>query len=172
VRNIYLVGFMGAGKTAVGGALARRLGRDFVDLDERLEACFGMTIREIFVKRGEAAFRHAERAELAATTRSGGLVVATGGGAFSSAENRRLIDASGGLSVFLDVPWEVMLRRLDGKTADRPKWIDASDARRLYEDRLSSYRTASIHLELTGDESADAVAARIEQTTSERACVS
>ncbi|MGD8440181.1 MAG: shikimate kinase [Holophagae bacterium] len=172
MRNIYLVGFMGAGKTAVGGAVARRLGRDFVDLDQRLEEHFGMTIREVFASRGEAAFRRAERAELAAATGQSGLVVATGGGTFSSTENRRLIDASGGLSVFLDVPWEVIVSRLAGDTASRPKWVDATDARRLYERRLESYRTASIHLELAGDERAEAIAAQIEDVAPERACAS
>jgi len=163
---------MGAGKSAVGRAVARLTGRVFTDLDEAIEERQGMTIPEIFSAHGEAEFRRIEHMELARVTREHNLVVATGGGAFSSADNRRLIDATGGLSVFLDLPWSAIERRLEGKVQGRPKWQDSDQARRLYDARLADYRTAAIHLSMDGDETVEEIAGRIEKTLLEIACVS
>ncbi len=170
--NIYLVGFMGAGKSAVGRAVARRLARDFVDLDAAVEGRLGMAIPEIFSTRGEAGFRAAETEELERTTGRDRLVVATGGGAFSNAANRRLIERSGGTSVFLDVPWRAIRRRLDDGTDGRPKWVDDDHARCLLEQRRPDYDSASVRLELAGDESPDEVASRIEAALAEHPCAS
>jgi shikimate kinase len=174
VRNLYLVGFMGAGKSAVGRALARLTSRVFLDLDEAIEERMSMSIPEVFSARGEAEFRRIEHTELRATSERQNLVVATGGGAYSSADNRRLIDDCGGLSVFLDPPWSVIERRLAGETVGRPKWIDGDQARSLYDARLDDYRTATVHIPIDGDESPDEIAGRVERALSETetACVS
>jgi shikimate kinase len=172
VRNIYLVGFMGAGKSSVGRALADRLDRVFFDLDEAIEARLGMPIPEIFATLGEDAFRRAEAEEVEMTTDRAGLVVATGGGAFASAGNRRLIHGSGGVSVFLDPPWEVIRRRIDAESSSRPKWTDHDQARRLMTSRRPDYLRASIHLQLDGDEGPVQVAERIAGVLSELACAS
>ena len=119
--NIYLVGFMGAGKTSIGEPLAAKLGAHFVDLDERLAGRFGCTISEVFVDRGEAFFRAAETEELKEVALETGHVVATGGGAFASEENRRIIETSG-VSVYLEVPWAALGRRLAGDNGRRPMY--------------------------------------------------
>lgn len=172
MSNIYLVGFMGAGKTATGRALARRLGCSLVDLDEAVEERMGMSIREIFKDRGEEVFREAETAELERMTLHTDLVVATGGGTFSSPANRRMIDRSGGISVFLDPPWEAICGRLGGSDHNRPKWIDERHARTLFIRRRSDYLLAGIHIELRGAESPDEVADRITVALTEAACAS
>jgi shikimate kinase len=172
VQNIYLVGFMGSGKSVVGRALARRLGCGFVDVDAAVEARLGMSIPEVFATRGEDGFRTVETEELSRTTGSRELVVATGGGAFSIAENRRLIHDSGGVSVFLDVPWAVIASRLRSAAASRPKWVDDAHARRLFDDRQVDYRSASVRLRLTGDETPDEIAGRIAGEVTETACAS
>jgi shikimate kinase len=172
VSNIYLVGFMGAGKTATGRLVADRLGRVFVDLDEAIEAREGRSIREIFTHRGESAFRDAETAELEAMTLRTDLVVATGGGAYSSPTNRRMIRRSGGVSVFLDPPWEAICERLGGGHGGRPKWIDERHARTLYLQRRSDYLLAEIRIEPGDGESAAEVADRVSVALAEATCAS
>jgi shikimate kinase len=100
------------------------------------------------------------------------LVVATGGGAFSSPDNRRLIEDCGGVSVFLDPPWSVIERRLEGETEHRPNWVDGSQARALYEARAVDYQLSAIHLRIDDGDTPEAIAGRIEAALSETACVS
>lgn len=156
--NIYLVGFMGAGKTSVGERLATRLGARFFDLDERISRDFGCPISEVFQKRGEPDFRAVEADVLRELCAQDGLVVATGGGAFSSDGNRKMIEQSGGISVYLDVPWAVLRRRLELDNTDRPVYRDSEQARKLFEERLPMYRRATISVSLTGDETPDEAA--------------
>ena len=170
MRSIYLVGFMGTGKSSVGRALASKLGLRFVDLDAILAEEAGVTIPEIFARDGETVFRLAEREALRMTTRLGPTVVATGGGAFCSAENQKLIHGSGGVSVFLDTPWDAIVRRLPGANPDRPMYVSPDHARRLFEEREPHYRKASVTLSVSGDEPPADVATRIVDAVSEVAC--
>jgi len=163
---------MGAGKTAVGRVLADRLERIFFDLDEAIEGRMGMSIPEIFATQGEDAFRQAESDEVEMTTDRKGLVVATGGGAFESAENRRFIHGSGGVSIFLEPPWKAIRSRVEDAASTRPKWVDEKQARNLYENRLPTYRLASLHLDLDGGETPNEVAALIVDELSELTCAS
>ena len=172
MSNIYLVGFMGAGKTATGRVVADRLGRVFVDLDEAIEKRAGLSIREIFTTHGESAFRDAESAELERTTLRTDLVVSTGGGAFSNPANRRMIRRCGGAAVFLDLPWEAICKRLGGGDGGRPKWIDERHARTLFIQRRPDYLLAETHIELEGSESPGDVADRIALALPEVACAS
>jgi len=163
---------MGAGKSAVGQVLAVRLNRVFFDMDMAIEARAGMPISEIFATLGEAAFRMAEDDEVEMTTDRKGLVVATGGGAFTSRRNRQLIHGSGGVSVFLDPPWETIRSRLAGATSSRPKWVDDAQARELYDSRMPTYRMASVHIDLDGGEDPDETADRIVDALEEISCAS
>jgi shikimate kinase len=172
VSNLYLVGFMGAGKSEVGQLVAQLMDRRFVDLDEAVEAQFDLPIPEIFASSGESAFREAETEELRRTTSSCDLVVATGGGAFSTPGNRRLIRDTGGVSVYLDAPWELILERLGGDHGGRPKWIDDDRAYELYRRRLADYRSATLHIRLAPRDSAEEVAGRIVEALREIPCAS
>ncbi|MEW6337602.1 MAG: shikimate kinase [Acidobacteriota bacterium] len=158
--RVFLVGFMGAGKSATGRALARRLASLFVDLDERVEAGLGMPVPEIFRSLGEAAFRSEEARQLAACARFSDLVVATGGGTFAFAENRAVI-ARLGVSVFLDPTWEDVLRRIPGKREERPLFSSPEAALELYRRRLPSYRAADLRVRPEPGEDAEVVAGRI-----------
>lgn len=107
--NIYLVGPMGSGKTAVGRALAKALDRPFYDSDAEIERRTGVDIRFIFEKEGEARFRAREREILAELTQLDGIVLATGGGAVLEPENRRRLAETGVvvyLKVTLDQQWQ------------------------------------------------------------------
>ena len=158
--RVYLVGFMGAGKSTVGRALSARLGVPFVDLDEAFEALYGGTIRRAFEEKGEAWFRERETELLRGTEALPAAVVALGGGTFTFPENR-LVVRRAGRSVFLDVPFAVIEDRLGAKSADRPLFRSLEDARALYDARLSSYRLSDGILQLGGDESVETVVERI-----------
>ena len=116
--NIVLVGPMGAGKSAVGALLARRLDLPFVDLDASVEAEAGARIADLFRDEGEAAFRARESALLARCLAANGQVVATGGGAVLAASNRRQL-VERGLVAWLQADPAAQLRRLEG-SRDRP----------------------------------------------------
>ena len=161
VRNIYLVGFMGVGKSSVGAALAARLGRQFIDLDERLRERFAASIPEVFAVHGEDVFRAAETDELARCVDKQGAVVATGGGTFCIRANREIISESKGVSVYLDLPWEELDRRLAADNSGRPKYDHAEQARSLFEERQPEYRHADVVIALEGSEDPDEVADRV-----------
>jgi len=161
--RIYLVGFMGSGKTALGRRVASRLGIPFVDLDEEIERTSGLTVRSIFETHGEPAFRERESAFLEGTEALPHAIVSTGGGSFVSEANRRRMSRLG-TAVFLDAPFETVRERLAGKT-DRPLFTTAEQAARLFAEREPFYRMAPVGVALTGresiDESADKVLAAV-----------
>ena len=114
-RSIVLVGLMGSGKTAIGRRLAQRLGLEFVDSDNEIEWAAGMPIPEIFSRYGEAYFRDGERRVMARLLVDGTRVIATGGGAFMTAETRARI-AEFGVSIWLKGDFEVLWRRVRKRT--------------------------------------------------------
>lgn len=149
--GIYLVGFMGSGKSTVGRLLAERLGWDFVDLDEQIERLAGCTIATVFEEQGEAAFRDLEHRALRAQTGEvhcgRARVVALGGGAFAFENNRRLI-ADSGLSVWLDASAEALWERVQSAT-HRPLAQDQASFTRLLESRREAYGQADLTLDAT-----------------------
>jgi shikimate kinase len=158
--RVFLVGFMGSGKSTTGRALARRLGTLFWDLDARIEARLGMTVAEAFSGHGEAVFRQEEGKQLAACGRLPSLVVAAGGGTFCFEANRAVMQRLG-VSVFLDVPWGEVLRRLPGKREERPLFSSPEQAHSLFVARLPLYRMADVQVRPEEGEDAEALAARI-----------
>jgi shikimate kinase len=146
VSRTFLVGFMGSGKSAVGRALAELAGLPFVDTDEAVERAEGMTIEEIFRRRGEGAFREAEWNVLQALEGTEPAVVATGGGLFLGVENRRLVRRLGH-SVWLDVSLEVAASRLKPAWG-RPLWSqDPLTLRSLFERRRAAYALAEVRVD-------------------------
>ena len=168
--KVFLVGFMGAGKSSVGEALGLHLDSLFVDLDDRLSERFQASIPDVFERHGEAAFRAAEREELAVCAGLHNVVVATGGGAFCDDENRTIIHSSGGVSVFLDLPWQVLRERLEGDHTDRPMYDSAARAQALFEERLPHYRRAVVTAFLDGTEAPGEVVDQVVQALQEAPC--
>jgi thiamine-phosphate pyrophosphorylase len=157
--RIYLVGFMGCGKTAIGRRLAVRLGLPFVDVDAEIERASGLTVRALFEESGEPAFRQREAVFLAGTESLSSAVVATGGGAYIPEANRRAMRRLGRV-VFLDVPFPVLSGRLSGKT-DRPLFQSVEQAARLFAQRDPFYRIGSLRVKLEGTETLDEAADRV-----------
>jgi shikimate kinase len=155
--KVYLVGFMGAGKTTVARAMARRLDWRLADIDTLIEAREHQTVADLFVKRGEPYFRTVERAVLVGQLEARHSIVATGGGTFVDPENRLLIN-NDGMSVWLDVPLNQLIQRVpvDGR---RPLAADRVEFERLYNARRAAYAQAHHRI----DAATAPVAAIVEQ---------
>lgn len=145
-RAVFLLGFMGAGKTSVGEVLAAQLGWRFIDLDERIEARAGKRIADIFRDSGEGEFRRVEKEELRQVLvqlrAAGGAVVALGGGAFVQPENAGLLAESGARCVFLDAPVEALWQRAQAAQGERPLAVSENHFRQLYAARRPRYMEA------------------------------
>jgi shikimate kinase len=146
--KIYLVGFMGAGKTTTARALGRVLGWRVEDLDERIEMRERRTIAGIFAQHGEPYFRQLERQALTELLPERHIIVATGGGTFAEADNRAVMLADGRVA-WLDVPLETVIERLpaDGR---RPLAADRTQLAQLYARRQLTYAHAHVRIDATG----------------------
>jgi shikimate kinase len=169
-RHIYLTGFMGAGKSTVGRALAQRLGWAFVDLDSKIESRCRMPIPRIFTERGEEWFRQQEHEALEAIPGSADTVVAVGGGALQRPDNRRLMRRRG-ITVWLDVPFSLILQRLgdDGRLT-RPLFTDQEAARALFEERRPQYARADRVIQIRAQRQPDDLARDIETLIGKPSC--
>jgi shikimate kinase len=143
--KIYLVGFMAAGKSTLAQALARRLGWRVEDVDLLIEARERRTVADIFAREGEPYFRSIERQVIWSLLPQRHTVIATGGGTFMDSETRAAINADG-VSVWIDVPFEVLLNRIpaDGR---RPLANDRVQMALLYETRRLAYEQAQVRLD-------------------------
>ncbi len=162
--GIYLVGFMGSGKTTIGAKLADELGWHFGDLDEDIVLGHKLSISEIFDLHGEPGFREIERIALRARVRavqSGRpVVLALGGGTFVDAENNRLL-AENGVSVWLDCPFERIRARI-GDGTGRPLARDARRFEELFHSRRAEYSRCDYRVSVDTDDAAIVTAAVLE----------
>ena len=144
---MYLVGFMGAGKTTVARALGRRLDWRVEDIDERIEARERRTVSSIFAQQGEPYFRQVERQVLHDLIPLRNAIVATGGGTFADADNRSVMLADGAV-VWLEVP---LTRVFDRVPADglRPLAVDRAQLERLFQVRQLEYAQAHLRVDAT-----------------------
>ena len=143
--KLYLVGFMGAGKSTVGRALAKRLDWRLEDIDERIEQRERRDIAAIFRQDGEPYFRSIEREEVIALLPARGAVIATGGGTIVDPVTREMMLRDGAV-VWLDASLATVLDRvpLDGR---RPLAADRIEMERLYNQRLMAYGHAHLRVD-------------------------
>jgi shikimate kinase len=144
-KTVVMVGMMGAGKTAVGRALALRLGVPFLDSDAEIEAAANMSVPEIFNRDGEPFFRLKETQVIARLLDEQRGILSTGGGAFLSAENRENISAKG-VSIWLDADIDLLWNRVRHK--DTRPLLKTPDPKatltQLFEQRVPQYKLADI----------------------------
>ncbi len=161
-KTVVMVGMMGAGKTAVGTALARLLGVEFCDSDDEIVRAADRSIAEIFERDGEAFFRARESEVIARLLRGRPCVLSTGGGAFLAEANRRLIHDVG-VSVWLRADLELLWQRVRHKTT-RPLLRTPNPRetlRTLYEARLPFYAEADLVVDASAELSVEDMAERV-----------
>jgi shikimate kinase len=157
--GIYLVGFMGAGKSTVGRMLADEIGWRFGDVDDDIEARQRRTIQQLFADLGEEEFRRMEHDAIAGWVRgvrSGNpLVLSLGGGAFTRSDNIDLL-CENGVTIWLDTSFSIVRRRVSHSN-HRPLARDPRKFEQLYHDRREQYAKADYRVELNQDNSRLAV---------------
>lgn len=141
MTRILLVGFMAAGKTTLGKALAKDLGLQFVDLDLYIESRYHATVSQIFAERGEEGFRQIERNMLHEVAEFEDVVIATGGGTPCFFDNMEYMNAQG-TTVFLDASVDVIFTRLTIARTQRPLVAGKTD------EELRSYITETLNRRL------------------------
>lgn len=147
--RVFLIGFMGSGKSHTSRTLAALLGAPFIDLDEWLEIKHGRTINEFFRAEGEAAFRQAESDMLRQLTTLPAFVMATGGGAPCHHDNINWMKDHG-LVIYLDTPTDILVERLKGEARERPLIKDippdglADFINNKLAERIAYYREAHV----------------------------
>lgn len=161
-KTVVLVGMMGAGKTAVGGALARRLGAEFLDSDTEIERAANMSVTDIFERDGEAFFRARESEILLRLLTGRPCILSTGGGAFLAEANRQAI-AAHGVAVWLRADLETLWSRVRHKTT-RPLLRTAdpkATLREIYDRRTPVYALAGLAVDSAAQGSVDEMADKV-----------
>lgn len=161
-KNIYLTGFMGAGKTSIGKVLAKKLHASFYDTDKLIEKALGMTISDVFKQKGEAFFREEEVKIISELAQKQQLVVSVGGGAILREENRTVF--SQGIWIFLNTSFDILKKR-SLRSGKRPlAQTLPEEFEKLYKSRLPLYNQASFVVDtarLNKDQVCDVIIAKI-----------
>ncbi|WP_299731307.1 shikimate kinase [uncultured Tateyamaria sp.] len=161
-KTIVMVGMMGAGKTAVGRALAQRLGVPFLDSDAEIEAAASRTVQEIFARDGEPFFRAKETQVISRLLDAERGILSTGGGAFLAQENRENISARG-VSVWLNADLDLLWQRVRHK--DTRPLLRTPDPRatlaEIYDARVPLYALADVSVQSLPDVSIDDMVNRV-----------
>lgn len=169
MKNIYLIGMMGSGKTTTGRALAKLLALPFVDLDEQIVERAGLSVNEIFKTQGEPYFRRLESELLSQASSKSDQVIATGGGIVVDPANTSRMKRTG-LILYLKTSLEVLWERVKEKK-DRPL-LSGSDPQKalaaLFYGRTPIYETSSDKVFLTDGKSPEAAALEIYKTCFEK----
>ena len=161
--NIFLVGLMGAGKTSVGRQLARRLGKTFYDCDHEIERATGVKVAVIFEIEGETGFRAREAKTLAELVKHRDIVLATGGGAVLSADNRKQLSENGVVIYLRAAPADLWSRTRHDRNRPLLKTGDPmARLQQLYDERDPLYRQVADIVVDTGSQSLGSLAHKLE----------
>jgi shikimate kinase len=163
--KIFMIGFMGCGKSLIGKKLSDRLGYNFIDTDQMIEQRFGDDIPAVFKKHGEKGFRQAENDAIHEIIKKpGNFVISSGGGMPCSEENLMLINFFG-TTIYLKRDIDDLAEILKDQTHHRPLLTQSPDLKTtisyLLDERESSYNLAKYIVEITPDQNCDQVVDRI-----------
>lgn len=139
MMKVYLIGFMGSGKSFLGRQLASQLELDFLDLDEQIEKKAGMAISQIFERHGEDHFRELEQTVLQETKESARTIISTGGGAPCFFDNMEWMNQQG-LTIYLQTTPTLLADRLQSEMAHRPllAHLSTTELIQFIEDKVAS----------------------------------
>jgi shikimate kinase len=166
---IVITGFMGSGKSTVARALARRLDTQLVDLDREILKQEERSAKQIIEEDGEPLFREIETRVLRDVLKNNAAgVIALGGGAWTVPGNRVLITSAGGTTVWLDAPFNLCWQRIITSDDGRPLARNEQEALDLYTERRAAYASADLHVDATGNKTADEMALKIVKALAER----
>jgi len=161
-QQLIIVGFMGSGKTTVAREVARRLKRAVIDLDDFITISAGRSPAEIIQQDGEPGFREIETRWLDEVLQQNpAAIIAAGGGAWTTLQNRRLISNVEARTVWLDAPFELCWKRIQSNDATRPLAPSMEAAERLYQTRLPVYELAELRITIGEGDGVEEIAARI-----------
>jgi shikimate kinase len=161
-RPIVITGFMGCGKTEIARRLSLRFDLALIDLDQEIAKREGRTSAQLIVEEGEPAFREIETKILREVLEEGIGIVALGGGAWITETNRTLIDERGGLSIWLDTPFELCWQRIEATPEERPLGRSRTQAEQLYRLRHPVYQLATIRVPVMANEPLETLLDRLE----------
>jgi shikimate kinase len=161
-RPIVITGFMGCGKTEIARRLSLRFDLALIDLDQEIAKREGRTSAQLIVEEGEPAFREIETKILREVLEEGIGIVALGGGAWITETNRILIDERGGLSIWLDTPFELCWQRIEATPEERPLGRSRTQAEQLYRLRHPVYQLATIRVPVMANEPLETLLDRLE----------
>jgi shikimate kinase len=181
LSSILITGFMGAGKSTVAAALARALHCSMIDLDQFVAEMEGHSVPLMIDQRGEEYFRGAETRALREALKGSeelegneelkgkrARVIALGGGTWTIARNRELIGAHGGLTIWLDAPFELCWQRITLAGDARPLARDRENAQRLFDARRALYELAALRVQVSEESNAEQLVAEIKFALSQR----
>ncbi len=161
-QQIIILGFMGTGKTTVARELGRKLNCPAIDLDELITSQVGRTPNEIIEQDGEEKFRELETQMLRQVLQDAeARVVALGGGAWTTAANRQLLNEHGALTVWLDAAFELCWQRIEAHEEVRPLAHSRAVAEQLYHERRPVYELANARISVSENESQSEIATKI-----------
>jgi shikimate kinase len=164
--HVYLIGPLGAGKTAVGRYLSKKLNRPFFDTDQELAKRAGADLNWIYDIEGEAGYRRREQAVIETLSKENSLVISTGGGAVLTPENGKVMQATGTI-VYLSVSYEVQLQRTQLRRGTRPLLEDShsfqDNLKQLNAERTPLYEQLADFTLSTDHETAFKLATKIRQ---------
>lgn len=159
--RIYLIGFIGAGKSTIGRALSKNLNYDYIDTDEEIEKNEGLKVEEILKIRGEEFFRKKEWELLKEILKKEKIVASFSAGAGASIDFLNLLKKSG-MTIFLNAPWELILKRLEEKK-EKVKGKGIEDLYKAYISRINIYKKADIVVNLFSNEILEETVKKIER---------
>ncbi|KYD07856.1 shikimate kinase [Heyndrickxia sporothermodurans] len=167
-KSIVFIGFMGVGKTTIGEAVAKKLNRDFIDIDQEIEKEFQISTTEIFNIYGEKVFREKEKALISEYCKCPEKIISVGGGAFLQDEIKNLC-LSECIVIYLHLSWEAWKERLDLIIDSRPvlKGRTLEETEQLFYTRQNIYASHHLKVEtdqLTVDEITDRIVDLIQKT--------
>ena len=158
---IVITGFMCSGKSSVAATVAAGLSAPLIDLDQVVFELTGRSPGQIIADSGEATFRLAETEALASVlARDSHVVIALGGGTWISQSNRDFIEGTRAVTFWLDAPFEICWKRIQGSVEDRPLARSEDETRELFKSRRRHYALAQHRIEV-GDKTVEDIAARI-----------